>query len=352
MKRIALLLVIALLTTVLFSCAKPPVEEPTQPSKEDLAPEPSVTETEGDTPEPVDYSNMKVVILLPGVITDGGWCSIGHSIVENLSDKYGMTGSYVENIAVSDMEEYLRMYAEDNYDLIIVHGSQYIDNMIKAAKEFPEINFCVSYGDEDVSEGLNNVGCAGMKNMGIMIGAIMGVLTDDNHVCFLAGEENPVFTGMVNTIEEGVRLTNKECKVDLAYIGTITDQSMAKEMAISYIDAGVDVISSAANAAQVGVLEAAEEKGILCLGTNTDQYELAPDAVVLSVMRNYPAIYENVVIDIANGTFAGGLLDYGLAQNGTLVSEWHGWDEKLPTEKVDEVNRVVAGLLAGEFGDY
>ncbi len=48
MKRIALLLVIALLTTVLFSL-QPPVEEPTQPSKEDLAPEPSVTETEGDT---------------------------------------------------------------------------------------------------------------------------------------------------------------------------------------------------------------------------------------------------------------------------------------------------------------
>ncbi len=99
----------------------------------------------------------------------------------------------------------------------------------------------------------------------------MGVLTDDNHVCFLAGEENPVFTGMVNTIEEGVRLTNKECKEQtFAYISTITDQSMAKEMAISYIDAGVDVISSAANLF-VGVLKkAAEEKGILCLGTNTD----------------------------------------------------------------------------------
>jgi len=354
MKKLSLLVAVAMLLMLFTSCAKQEVISTTTPEP----PAAVVTQTEQPTAEEespaeeIDLSKMKVVILLPGAITDGGWNSIGYSCVTYLQEKYGMQTAYVENIAVSDMEEYLRMYANDEYDLVIVHGSQYIDNMKNVARSFPNINFCVSYGDEDISEGMANVGCAGIKNMGVMVGAIMGILTDANHVCFLGGEENPVISGFVNGIEPGVKLTNPDCIVDTGYIGTLTDQSLAKEVSLGYIDAGVDVISGAANAAQIGILEAAQEKGIYAVGTNADQYNLAPDAVVISVLRNYPAIYENLVLEIANGTFSGGLKAYGLAGGGTKVSEWHGWDGKLPADKVARINQVIADLFAGALGDY
>jgi basic membrane protein A len=250
------------------------------------------------------------------------------------------------------MEEYLRMYADDGYDIIIVHGSQFVDNVKNVAPDYPDTTFLISFGDQDVTGGLANVGAVGPKNMGVLIGAIMGILTENNYVAFLGGEENPSISNVVAGIEDGVKITNPDCKVVTNYIGTLTDSSLAKEMTLQYIADGVDVVSGSANSAQLGILEAAAEKGIYALGFNGDQYEIQPDAVVLSIMRAYPAIYEKVFLEVMNGTFTGGQQAYGLKDGGTIVSDWHGWDTKLPPEKVEAINKVVSDLLSGVYGDY
>lgn len=299
-----------------------------------------------------DYSDYRVAILLSGTISDNGWNQIGYESVTNLSDKYGVQTDYIESIAVSDMEEYIRQFASDGYNMIIVHGSQFIDNLLAVADDFPEVAFCVSYGDVDVSDGKENVACVGPINMGVMIGAIMGVLTEANKVAFLGGQDIPAITNITVGIEPGVALTNPDAEVITDYIGTLTDADMAKELALSYIDQGVDVISSSANSAQLGVLQAAEERGIYAIGFNGDQYQIAPEAIVLSVMRNYTAIYEDVFMKVVDGSFTGGQYTYNIQQQGTLVSDWHGWDGKLPKEKVDKINEVIQQLYAGELGDY
>ena len=112
------------------------------------------------------------------------------------------------------------------------------------------------------------------------------------------------------------------------------------------------MISASANSAQIGCLLAAEEKGVYALGFNGDQYSLAPGAIVLSVMRNYPSIYVDVFESILNGTWKNGMVIYDLGDNGTLVSDWHGWDEKLPKEKVEAIETFIDDLYAGKLGDY
>jgi basic membrane protein A len=356
MKKIALLLAVLMIAAVFAGCAQPASQpEPTQAPAEEPTRQPETEQPSAEpTAEPAkqDYSDKKVVALLSGVITDGGWNSVGYKCATNLAEKYGVQADYVESIAVSDMEEYLRMYAEDGYDMIIVHGSQFVDNVKNVAPDYPDTAFLISFGDQDVSGGLANVGCVGPKNMGVLIGAVMGILTENNYVAFLGGEENPSISNVVAGIEDGVKLTNPDCKVVTNYIGTLTDSSLAKEMTLQYIADGVDVVSGSANSAQLGILEAAAEKGIYALGFNGDQYEIQPDAVVLSIMRAYPAIYEKVFLEVMNGTFTGGQYAYGLKDGGTVVSDWHGWDAKLPAEKVEAIDKVVSELLSGVYGDY
>ena len=188
--------------------------------------------------------------------------------------------------------------------------------------------------------------------MGVLIGAIMGILTDTNKVVFLGGQDIPAITDIVSGIAEGVSLTNKDAEVKTDYLGTLTDADLAKERTLAYINEGYDVVSASANSAQLGCLYAAQEKGVYALGFNGDQYSIAPEAVVLSVMRNYPAIYEDVFLSIANNAWKSGMVVYTLKDNGTIVSDWHGWDTKLPKEKVDAINDVIAKLYAGELGDY
>jgi basic membrane protein A len=188
--------------------------------------------------------------------------------------------------------------------------------------------------------------------MGIVIGAIMGILTDNNKVLFLGGLDIPAITDIVSGIEEGVRLTNKEAEVVTDYLGTLTDADRAKEITLTYINAGFDVISASANTAQLGCLFAAEEMGVYALGFNGDQFSIAPNAVVLSVMRNYPVIYEDVFLSIVNDTWRSGMVIYNLQQNGTIVSDWHGWDTRLPAEKANAINETLRKIFAGELGDY
>jgi len=305
-----------------------------------------------------DYSNMRVAALLSGVITDNGWNQIAYESVKNLENKYGVPCEYIESIAVSDMPEYLRMYGEDGYDMVIVHGSQFEAAAANVADMYPNTKFCLSYGfrvaesDTTVIVEKPNLAYVGPVNMGIVIGAIMGILTDNNKVVFLGGQDIPAITDIVSGIEEGVRLTNKEAEVVTDYLGTLTDADRGKEITLTYINAGFDVISASANSAQLGCLYAAEEKGVYALGFNGDQFGIAPGAVVLSVMRNYPSIYDDVFMSIVNDKWQSGMVIYDLKQNGTLVSDWHGWDTKLPAEKVSAINDTLRKLYAGELGDY
>jgi len=308
--------------------------------------------------EAADYSKMKAIALLSGVITDNGWNQIAYESVKNLEKKYGVPCEYIESIAVSDMPEYLRMCGEDGYDMVIVHGSQFEAAAANVADMYPNIKFCLSYGfrvaESDTTKivAKPNLAYVGPVNMGIIIGAIMGILTDNNKVVFLGGQDIPAITDIVSGIEEGVRLTNKEAEVVTDYLGTLTDADRAKEITFTYINAGFDVISASANSAQLGCLYAAEEKGVYALGFNGDQYGIAPGAVVLSVMRNYPSIYEDVFLSIVNNKWQSGMVIYDLKQNGTLVSDWHGWDTRLPAEKVSAINETLRKLYAGELGDY
>jgi basic membrane lipoprotein Med (substrate-binding protein (PBP1-ABC) superfamily) len=365
MKKVLALLLILIMVFAAFGCAgnEPVAEEPAaeEPAAEEpTAEEPAAEEPAAEEPaaEEPDYSQMKVVALLSGVITDNGWNQICYESVQNIGEKYGVTAEYIESIAVSDMSEYIRMYGDEGYDMVIVHGSQFESNVVELAASYPETMFCLSYGfkvdaaSEAKIADIPNLAYVGPVNMGIVIGGIMGILTENNKVCFLGGQDIPAITDIVSGIAEGVALTNQDCEVVTDYLGTLTDADKAKEVALTYINQGFDVISASANSAQLGCLYAAEEKGVYALGFNGDQNGIAPEAVVLSVMRNYPAIYDDVFLSVANGTWKSGMVVYDLQANGTLVSDWHGWDTKLPAEKVTAINEFIEKLYAGELGDY
>ena len=113
------------------------------------------------------------------------------------------------------------------------------------------------------------------------------------------------------------------------------------------------MVCASANSAQLGCLWAAEDAGVYAIGFNSDQYNIAPNAVVLSVMRNYTMIYKVVFDKLVAGEWNSGKVAYELNQGGTLVSDWHGWDEKLPKEKVDAINEFITKLFNGDYeGQY
>lgn len=293
-----------------------------------------------------NYADYSIAVVLAGSISDNGWNAAGYNACKAIADKYGCQLAYTENAATSDVEEYLRGYADQGFKMIVAHGSQYIDYVHNVAPSYPDSKFIISYADEDCSQS-PNVACVGNVDGGFLTGYIAGTFTTANKVAFLGGEENPSISAIVDRFEAGAKYANPDCEVITGYIGTLTDADKAKEVAKNVIGQGVDVISASANAAGLGVIQAAQEAGILDIGFNSDQYDNAPDTVVVSVLRNFSLMFENVFLEIADGTFEATVYKYGIG-TGNIISDWHGWDEKYP-DQCKAVEEFVAGCADGSI---
>ncbi len=366
-KIIALLLVLCMVVAAVGCGSKPAAQETAAPAAEAAAPAAEAAAPaaapEADVPEAAGKpaSEYKIVALLPGTITDNGWNFICYNALKNICAEYmgGGEPEYIENIAVSDMAGYIRQYAEDGYDMIIIHGAQFEASATECAPLYPDVKFCLSYGFKiDGSTDANilpipNLAYVGPVGMGVAVGGILAILSDNNKIVFLGGMDTPAIADIASGVGPGAKLVKPDCEVAIDYLGTLTDQDIARERAKAYIDQGYDAVCASANSAQLGCLWAAQDAGVYALGFNSDQYSIAPDAVVLSVMRNYTMIYKDVFEKLVAGDWKGGKVAYDVTEQGTLVSDWHGWDTKLPKEKVDAINDFITKLFNGEYaGQY
>ncbi|MBC7219631.1 MAG: hypothetical protein H5T49_05845, partial [Hadesarchaea archaeon] len=77
---------------------------------------------------PTTAKQWKIALLLPDVITDPTWNGLAYQAVprlvaEGIADKF----SYTEQVAIPDAVRIASGYAAEGYDLIIQHGSQFVD---------------------------------------------------------------------------------------------------------------------------------------------------------------------------------------------------------------------------------
>lgn len=298
-------------------------------------------------------TDFKVAALLPGTINDNGWNAGAFAGLTYLEETYGCQIAYTESVASSDMEEYLRGYADQGYHMIVAHGTQFVDSVKKVAANYPDIAFLISNADVDNSQA-PNVACFGTVYSGFLAGAVAAAVSESGTVAVLGGEQSPSITPIVDLFIEGAKYVNPDIEVLSGYIGSLTDADKAKEMALSYINNnGADVVCASANSAGLGVIQAADEAGVYAIGFNSDQYEAAPDAVIVSVLRNFEGMFDAMYTSIQDGTFEAKVYPFGIAEGGNVLSDWHGWDKKLPAEALEKIDQVIQDFKDGKVSmDY
>src|ERR1700753_1811016 len=80
-----------------------------------------------------------VVLLLTGVITDGGWSQLAFDGLKSLGP--GFRTAYAENIRLAQMQEVARGYADDGFDLILGHGFEFSNTLLDIAPDYPHQDF-------------------------------------------------------------------------------------------------------------------------------------------------------------------------------------------------------------------
>src|SRR6266404_3502717 len=83
-----------------------------------------------------------VVLLLTGVITDGGWSQLAFNGLKSLGP--GFRTAFAENIGLAQMQEVARGYSDDGFDLILGHGFEFSNALLDIAPDYPNQHFFVT----------------------------------------------------------------------------------------------------------------------------------------------------------------------------------------------------------------
>ena len=140
---------------------------------------------------------------------------------------------------------------------------------------------------------------------------------------------------------------NPEARVLVTFINSWFDPPAAKEAALAQIDAGADVLF----AERFGVIEAAEENGLLAFGNMSDQNSLAPDTVVTGPVWDMQPTVDYVLSQVEAGSYTAlDLKDFSMmAKGGATLAPLHGFEESLEPDLVALVRQKEEEIRTGLF---
>ncbi|MEN8114274.1 MAG: BMP family protein [Actinomycetota bacterium] len=285
----------------------------------------------------VGGEDFKVAIVAPSASND---LAFTQSIVDaaNVLKDEGVVGEVAVTdgtFVVEDAAVAIRGYAEDGYDLVIAHGSQYGGSLQEIAPDFPETAF--AWGTAADTFGLDNVYAyeAASDQGGEVMGMMAAALSASNNV----GIVGPIEVGdaklYVDGFKAGVLKQNSSATVNVNYIDSFSDVALASEAAQSLIGNGADVMSGTAQMV-VGAVGVAKTKGVLWFGTQASQTSLAPEIVVASQVYHWEHILKDMIKKVGEGTLGGDTYKITFANDGLVIEYNDAYDLPDDVKKIGE----------------
>ncbi|QRN86771.1 BMP family protein [Clostridia bacterium] len=344
-KFLSILLVFMMMTALVTGCAGE--EEPTvEPSEEPM---------EEPDEEPMEEP-LKVAVILPGPIGDGGWNASAYNGILAIQEKYGAEIAYNESTPISDYDEVFRLYASSGYDIVFGHGGEFGDAAMRVAPEFPDVQFAVTSTNIVQPPNVSSVQNDNAAQ-GFMQGVVAAVVSESGVVGAIGGMNIPSIADSITGFEAGAKYINPDIEVLTTLTGSFDDAAKAKEVANSMIEAGADIVMQNADHAGMGVIEAAEENGVYAIGSIGDQADLAPDTIIVSGVAEMPVAFVAFVDKYMMDDFEASNFMMGVAEGVIYLSPFYKFDDILTEEqkaKIMEVEDAIkdGSLVPRDYGDF
>lgn len=240
----------------------------------------------------------------------------------------GANVRFIEPGEGSDREAGLRLLAAEGMDLIVGVGFIFTDDLTLLAKEYPNVKFAgVDYSVATDSAGRpipppRNLAALKFREEegSFLVGALAAKVSKTGKVGFVGGMDAPLIHKFEAGYRAGVKHVCPTCQVIVQYAGVTPEAfrnpGRGKELALSQYQQGVDVIYHASGSTGLGVFEAARQTGKLAIGVDADQYAEAPGYILTSMVKGVDAAVFDAVQRVKEGRFEGGIIVFGLAENG------------------------------------
>ncbi len=274
------------------------------------------------------------------------WDGVIHAALQAEEDAGRISYDYADDIGYSgDMELVLRDVSElDQPDVIFGDAFGNEEAVRRVAADYPEIAFVFGSGGGPANPNFS-VFDNWIHEPAFLAGMLAGGLTETGVVGVVGGVPVPEVNRITNAFIMGAQSVNPGVEAKVSFINSWFDPAAAKEAALAQIDAGVDVLY----AERFGVIEAAQEKGLIVVGNMSDQAELAPDTVVTSVTWNMGPTAAYIIDQVGGGTYtAQDLKDFSMVgKGGAALAPIN--EALVPADLLETVKAKEADIVSGLF---
>lgn len=215
-------------------------------------------------------SSFSVALLTPGPISDQSWNGGAYNGLLRIRDSLGAEISHIQTKTPSEFEENFRQYGAQGYSLVFGHGFEFQDAAARVGPVFPKTIF-ITTGGTRTSANVAALSFA-FDQPSYLAGMVAASVSKSGTVGCIGGTELPPVKSGFEAFAAGARAINPRIRIITAYIGNWDDASAGKEQALAQMARGADVIYQNADAAGLGIFQAAKDsKGVYIIGSNADQ---------------------------------------------------------------------------------
>jgi basic membrane protein A and related proteins len=287
---------------------------------------------------------------------DGAWLG-----ADRARRELGAVVRFIEPGEGTDREAGLRLLAAEGMDLVVGVGFIFTDDLLQLAAEYPQTRFAgVDFAVPMDSLGKplplppNLVALKFREEEGsFLVGALAALAGGSTTLGFVGGMESPLIRKFEVGYIAGAKHVCAQCTVLSAYAGVtpaaFRNPGKGKELALSQYGRGARVIYHASGSTGLGVFEAARSARALAIGVDADQFAEAPGFVLTSMVKGIDAAVFDAVQRVQDGTFVGGVRQFGLKERGVGFVDDANNRALIPETVRQRLARLRDSIVAGHI---
>ncbi|MEO7118704.1 MAG: BMP family protein [Candidatus Limnocylindrales bacterium] len=277
------------------------------------------------------------------------WDGVIHAALTKHATDGEITYEMTDDIGYAgDMERVLGDIATQDQPAIIfgdAFGNEEAARRVAAL--YPNIAFVFGSGGGPVDPNFS-VFDNWIHEPAYLAGMLAGGMTQSGVVGVVGGYPVPEVNRIINAFIAGAQATRPDVEVKVSFINSWFNPGTAKDAALAQISAGADVLY----AERFGVIEAAQEGGLLSIGNMSDQSALASDSVVTSVTWDMGPTTQYVIDQVTAGSYtAQDLKDFSMvAKGGAALAPINATlGGGVPQALLDQIAAKEAAIKDGSF---
>jgi len=294
-----------------------------------------------------------------GGLNDRSFNQLAYEGLQQAERQLHIQGKVVESHSANDYVPNLTSFASAGYDLVIGVGFLMSTAVGQVAQQFPNVKFALIDASPTDANGntlnLSNVASLFFREQqcGYLVGYMAGLLEKQgtaprlkhqNTIAAMGGQEIPPVDRYIAGYEAGARAADPTVKILLAYSGSFTDQEKGKEIGLTQIAQGADILFQVAGASGLGYLDAANSENVYAIGVDADQGYLYPQTIITSAEKHVNVAVFDIIKDVQDGKFTGTDHEYDLSDNGVGYAPPNS---AVSPDIINQVNQIAEQIKSG-----